>query len=283
MEREVRKHAGSSGIDAPPRFPFFSPFPALTMPSLPLPVKKLLGPPVRWLIRQGGYELRRPGPRYPLDYRPDEIDTIEAVKRHTLTPHERIVALTRAVEHLVEHHIPGDIVECGVWRGGSVMAVARTLLRLGDTQRHLWLYDTFAGMTEPGADDVSLLNESAADQYRTFERWCYASLEDVRAAVLSTGYDPARVHFIVGKVEETLPGTMPEHISLLRLDTDWYSSTFHELEHLFPRLASGGVLLLDDYGHWQGSRKAVDEYLQRLGIPLLLQRIDYAARIAVKP
>ena len=253
------------------------------MPSLPLPVKKLLGPPVRWLIRQGGFELRRSGPRYPLDYRADEIDTIEAVRRHTLTPHERIVALTRAVEHLVAQRIPGDIVECGVWRGGSVMAAARTLLRLGDTRRHLWLYDTFAGMTEPGAADVSLLNESAAEQYRAFERWCYASLEDVRAAVLSTGYDPARVHFIVGKVEETLPGALPEQISLLRLDTDWYSSTLHELEHLFPRLVSGGVLLLDDYGHWQGSRKATDEYLQRHGIPMLLQRIDYAARIAVKP
>ena len=145
------------------------------------------------------------------------------------------------------------------------MAAARTLLRLGDADRHLWLYDTFAGMTEPGAEDVSLLNESAREQYRTFERWCYASLEEVRAAVLSTGYDPAKVHFIVGKVEETLPGRMPDQISLLRLDTDWYQSTLHELEHLYPRLAQGGVLLLDDYGHWQGSRQATDEYLQREG------------------
>lgn len=253
------------------------------MASLTLPVKKLLGPPVRWLIRQGGYELRRKSPRYPADYRADEIETIEAVRRYTLTGHERIVALTRAVEHLVDHGIAGDIVECGVWRGGSIMAAARTLLGRGDTTRHLWLYDTFAGMPEPGDKDVSHRNEPALDQYRALDRWCYASLDEVRAAVLSTGYDPARVHFIVGEVEETLPETLPEQISLLRLDTDWYSSTLHELEHLYPRLVRGGILLLDDYGHWQGSRQATDEYLQRNGIALFLHRIDYGARIAVKP
>ena len=75
-----------------------------------------------------------------------------------------------------------------------------------------------------------------------------------------TGYPPERIHFVRGPVEETLPAGAPDEIALLRLDTDWYESTRHELEHLYPRLAAGGVLLVDDYGHWEGARKAVDEY-----------------------
>src|SRR5262249_19621719 len=156
------------------------------------------------------------------------------VKRFTLTPHERIVALIRAVEHLVDTAVAGDIVECGVWKGGSVMAAAQTLLRRGDTGRRLWLFDTFSGMTRPGPEDVSLLDEPAEEQWRTLERWCYAPLEEVRQALFSTGYDRERMRFVEGRVEETLPAHTPEQIALLRLDTDWYSSTMHELVHLYP-------------------------------------------------
>jgi hypothetical protein len=86
---------------------------------------------------------------------------------------------------------------------------------------------------------------------------------------------------IAGKVEETLPEHAPESIALLRLDTDWYESTRHELEHLFPRVVAGGVLLLDDYGHWKGSRKAVDEYFAAQGITMLLNRVDYTGRLGI--
>jgi hypothetical protein len=99
----------------------------------------------------------------------------------------------------------------------------------------------------------------------------------------STGYPQNRVRFIKGRVEETVPGEAPEQIALLRLDTDWYESTQHELEYLFPRLAPGGVLILDDYGHWAGARKAVDDYIALHKLPLLLCRIDMSGRIAIKP
>ena len=100
--------------------------------------------------------------------------------------------------------------------------------------------------------------------------------------MLSTGYDIARTHFVAGDVEQTIPGVVPEQISLLRLDTDWYESTRHELKHLYPRLIRGGVLIIDDYGHWKGARQAVDEYLAETGAKLLLNRIDYTGRAAVK-
>jgi hypothetical protein len=144
------------------------------------------------------------------------------------------------------------------------------------------LYDTFEGMPEPQALDVSVFRQSARQQWQKDGKWCYASLEDVRRAVLSTGYDESRIHFVKGKVEETIPSQAPERISLLRLDTDWYESTLHELVHLYPRLVPGGVIIIDDYGHWQGARRATDEYLRFNRIPLLLSRVDYTCRIGVK-
>jgi hypothetical protein len=204
-----------------------------------------------------------------------------------MTTPPRVYALVRAVEYVASRDVPGAIVECGVWRGGSMMAAALTLRRVGAANRNLYLYDTFAGMPPPSEADTTRSGECAADLLaqndETSHIWAIASLEDVRTAMLSVGYPQDRIHFVEGLVEETLPGTAPDEIALLRLDTDWYESTKHELEHLYPRLAPGGVLILDDYGHWQGARRAADEYLAENGITLLLNRIDSTARLAVKP
>ena len=108
------------------------------------------------------------------------------------------------------------------------------------------------------------------------------SEESVRATLLETGYPPERLHFVRGAVEETVPAAAPEQLALLRLDTDWYESTRHELVHLYPRLSDGGILIVDDYGHWEGCRRAVDEYFASDADPILLNRIDYTGRIAIK-
>jgi O-methyltransferase len=190
------------------------------------------------------------------------------------------------VEYVVARGVPGAIVECGVWRGGSMMAAALTLLRLGVTDRALYLYDTFSGMPPPSEADTTRSGVRAADLLAQEDEdshiWAIASLSDVRAAVLSTRYPEQRIHFVEGLVEETLPAEAAEEIAVMRLDTDWYSSTKHELEQLYPRLAPGGVLILDDYGHWQGARRAVDEYFAENQINLLLNRVDSTARIGVK-
>ncbi|MGH9184340.1 MAG: TylF/MycF/NovP-related O-methyltransferase, partial [Acidimicrobiales bacterium] len=177
---------------------------------------------------------------------------------------------------------------CGVWRGGSMMAAALTLLRLGDTSRDLYLYDTYTGMTEPGEEDVT----SPYDGYSPHKRWqritgrgdmwAGVAADAVRAAVESTGYPRERIHCVEGMVEDTLPAPAPERIALLRLDTDWYESTKHELETLYPRLVDGGVLIVDDYGHYEGARRAVDEYFGATGEAVLLNRIDYTGRVAIK-
>jgi O-methyltransferase len=223
----------------------------------------------------------------PIDFDETDAELCRRVAPYTMTTPPRIYALARAVEHVASGGIPGAFVECGVWRGGSVLAMELTLLRLGVRDRDLYLFDTFAGMTPPGDEDVKHTGERAADMLATASRdsddWAIASLDDVQATVLGAGYPEERIHLVAGPVEQTLPAEAPHQIALLRLDTDWYASTKHSLVHLYPRLARGGVLIVDDYAYWQGARQAVDEYVREHDSPLLLNRIDYTARIAVKP
>ena len=249
--------------------------------------------PVRAIARALGYDVvpsaltAATAPRgWPPDFDRRDIDICEMVAPFTMTSPERIYALRRAVQYVASSGIAGAIVECGVWRGGSVMAVARTLMDLDRTDYELYLFDTFSGMPAPGELDRDSAGRGAADllsQSREDSHvWALSSLEETMEAVYSVGYPRGRIHFIVGPVEETIPSRAPETIALLRLDTDWYESTRHELVHLFPRLVAGGVLILDDYGHWQGARKATDEYLAEQRRRLLLNRIDYTARIGIK-
>ena len=221
------------------------------------------------------------------DATPAQLGIIESVASLTMTSPERILGLCNAVDYLSQNEIQGDFVECGVWRGGSMAAAARTLLSNGDSNRALWLYDTFDGMSEPTDEDIDFLGQSAEALLDQQDRddaksiWCYSPLEQVKSAMANTGYPSDKVRFVEGKVEDTLPVHVPERISLLRLDTDWYESTRCELEYLFPKLVPGGVLIVDDYGHWEGCRRAVDEYFEENKIPMLLNRIDYTGRIGV--
>ncbi|MFI4973000.1 MAG: TylF/MycF/NovP-related O-methyltransferase [Caulobacterales bacterium] len=221
------------------------------------------------------------------DVAADQRTVYAKVKRHTMTSPERVLALCGAVDYVVARGVPGAVVECGVWKGGSSMAVAYTLIAAGRTDRDLYLFDTFEGMTAPSEHDRRAADSAPAgdlldastvgDKIR-----CYSSLEEVRANMLATGYPAKRVTYVRGKVEDTLPDRAPDQIAILRLDTDWYESTRHELEHLYPRLSPGGVLIIDDYGAWEGARKAVDEYFGARAAPILLNRIDDTGRIGVK-
>lgn len=222
----------------------------------------------------------------PEDYDDEAKAIIRAVKPYTMTSPERLNAFILATRHIVRHNIPGDIVECGVWRGGSMQACAKTLLSQGDTERGLYLFDTYEGMTPPTEKDLRRDGRSAeellAAQGKDRPIWAVATLDDVKSGFQGVPYPADRLHFVQGRVEDTVPQQAPEQISILRLDTDWYASTKHELDHLYDRLVPGGVLLIDDYGYWQGSRQAVDEFLEKTGERLLLLRMD-EGRIAVKP
>jgi hypothetical protein len=232
---------------------------------------------------------RAPAEAMPPDFDPGAAEIIRAVQPYTMTSTERLFSLIGAARYISAARIPGAIVECGVWRGGSMMAAALALLEVGDSARELFLFDTFEGMTPPTAHDVTVDGHSAHEllaaprSTAADSAWCYATLPDVQTSLSRTRYPAERLHFIPGRVEDTLPRQAPASIALLRLDTDWYESTRHELEHLYPLLSPGGVLIIDDYGHWAGCRQAVDEYFGERNIKLLLNRVDYTGRIAVKP
>jgi hypothetical protein len=202
-----------------------------------------------------------------------------------MTDYAKLFGLVEAARYVARRGIPGDIVECGVWRGGSMQAVALTLLEEDAADRGLHLFDTFEGMPPPTEKDRrgdTTAAEMLAAHGKEHRVWAVADVEDVREAMREVGYREDLVHFHQGKVEDTVPGLAPARISLLRLDTDWYESTRHELEHLYDRLSPGGVLIIDDYGDWDGARLATEEFLETLAEPLLLLPLG-SGRLAVKP
>jgi O-methyltransferase len=219
---------------------------------------------------------------------------VERCLPDTMTGVLRLDATIEAVRYCVARDVPGAFVECGVWRGGSLLAMLLTLRELGADDRDVYGFDTFEGMTEPSEHDTSVDGappalETWRDSRARDERpWSglYGTdifdFETVGSTLAASGYPADRIHLVRGPVEQTLPDAAPGEIALLRLDTDWYASTRHELVHLYPRLNDGGVLIVDDYGHWEGARRAVDEYFGSEAPPLLLNRIDYTGRIAVK-
>jgi O-methyltransferase len=246
---------------------------------------------VRRMLRTVGFDLVRyqaTASEYPPDFSSVHGSIIRRVQPYTMTSPERLYALMEAVRHISVAGVPGSIVECGVWKGGSMMAAALMLGELKRADVDLYLFDTFEGMPRPKAIDATFEGEPASEIFEALRTgddssaYCRAQFQEVQEALASTGYPPERIFMIKGKVEETIPENAPESIALLRLDTDWYESTRHELEHLFPRLSPGGVLIIDDYGHWQGCKRAVDEYFGKNGARIFLARVDYTGRIGVK-
>lgn len=212
---------------------------------------------------------------------------LRTVEPYTLTSDERVASLFTSVDYIVEHDIPGAFVESGLWRGGSLMAMLLRLRHHGICDRDIVGFDTFTDEFKPTDEDVDFKGRPAGSSVNklAFEIGSRIanfgiSRDEVFARLASTGYPSERIHLVAGAVEDTLPAHAPETVALLRLDTDWYVSTRHELEHLYPRVAIGGVLVIDDYGHFKGQQKAVDEYFQ--GHRILLQRVDYSCRLAVK-
>lgn len=240
---------------------------------------------IRQFFRNVGYELVRRD----TSFSPQDLQIFSRVSDFTMSSPERVTGLLNAVAYVMTNRIEGNFVECGVWRGGSMMAAALKLLEMRDTSRVLCLFDTFEGMTAPTEKDKVFTGEAADVILAKTARkegpgvWAIASQKDVQQNLNSTGYPPDRIHLVKGKVEDTIPAQAPEKIALLRLDTDWYESTKHELIHLYPRLVPNGVLIIDDYGHWQGAKEAVDEYFAAQKFKPLLNRLDYTGRLIIKP
>lgn len=225
--------------------------------------------------------------RFPIDMDKEFKSVYQECKKYTQTSIERMYALYKATQYIVNSKILGDFVECGVWKGGSTMIMAKTLLKMDDTKRKIYLYDTFAGMPKPSKKDKRLYDSLEfyeiwkRKQKKGYNEFNYSPLSEVKKNMFSTKYPPKNLIFVKGRVEDRIPSSAPSKIALLRLDTDWYESTYHELVHLYPLLSQGGVLIIDDYGYCSGSKEAVDKYFNK-NRKILLNRIDIPGRLGIK-
>ncbi|MDF1567440.1 MAG: TylF/MycF/NovP-related O-methyltransferase [Spirochaetaceae bacterium] len=233
------------------------------------------------LLRDSGWGVISPE-QYLKDMDEEFLNLWNHVRPYTLISPERGWAFAEAIRHVCRRNIPGDIVECGVYKGGACLLASHILASESDSgPRNIWLYDTFTGMVEPGDNDrIASNGQSLKDRHP--EGWWAAGVDEVRKNLESSPLDKGRFRFVPGRVEETLLNEVPDKISVLRLDTDWFESTMMELNVLYPRLSAGGVLIIDDYGHFTGARKAVDDFFKNQGKPVLLHRSDYTGRVIVK-
>ena len=246
---------------------------------------------IKKILKALGYQITRINDvKYPIDISENIIKLFEEIEPYTATSIERVAALATSVNYVIDNDLRGDFVECGVWKGGSCMIMAKELLKRGNISREIWMYDTFEGMTEPTDEDIEIetgikgknLLSGVQKTTEKYNMWAYSPLDEVKKNMQKTSYPTDKFRYIVGKVEDTLIESLPNEIALLRLDTDWYESTRFELEKLYPLIVSGGILIIDDYGHFSGAKKAVDDYFKTISRPPLLNRIDYTGRLIIK-
>jgi len=208
---------------------------------------------------------------------------IESVGEYTMTPLIRRWALIKSLHYINKNKLTGDIVECGIWKGGNLFLSKRIQDKYStNIKRNFYGYDTFEGMPEPSIHDgLKIINI-----YNNFKKkntpWVKASLDEVKNLSKQYFNDLNIIKLIKGKVETTLldKNNLPNKIALLRLDTDFYESTKVELKTLYPLLVEKGVLIIDDYGDFPGCRKAVDEFFDNKNI--LITSIDKSCRIIIK-
>jgi hypothetical protein len=203
--------------------------------------------------------------------------------KYTLTTVERCYSLYKAIKYITKQDISGDIVECGVWRGGSAMLAALTLIENQQTHRKIYLYDTYEGMSEPTDKDIDIHGVPYRLLWEKEKQLLTVPLDQVKKNMFSTGYPKDNIIFVKGMVENTIPNTVPNEVALLRLDTDLYESTYHELIHLYPKITPQGVIIIDDYGHFQGAQEATEKYFSKEPQAVLFHRIDYSCRVGIKP
>jgi hypothetical protein len=230
----------------------------------------LLSQTVKQGFRAAGLELKKVQSEYvklrsEWEGNEDEWVTFEAVREFTMAPSERVLALIRAVQYICDHKIPGDFVECGTWRGGNAMVIARTLLSMGETQRKIYLYDEFEGEAPPHPGTS-----------------IHGTEEEVIRNVCSTGFPREAVVTVKGPALAKVAGPLPDSIACLLLEADWYDSIQSQLEHAYPRIARGGIVLLNGYSDQYEYKKAVSDYLRRLEAPVYLHRVDQDSRMFTK-
>ena len=225
-------------------------------------------------------------PLIPAEATSFQKELISTAMNYSVTNWTRMWALTQAFEYVNSNEIPGDFVECGVWKGGNLILLS-SLQEMVNTKRRIIGFDTFSGMTTPSDYDSDFRGVHASELLSKEPKidggqsiHAFASLKIVKQNLRE--HSCSNIELVKGDVLHTLNDVqnLPNSIAILRLDTDWYESTKKELDVLYPLLSPGGVLLIDDYGHFEGARKAVDEYFKDEKV--WMHYIDYSCRLIIK-
>jgi hypothetical protein len=198
----------------------------------------------------------------------------ELVLPYTFASPERINNLYRLARRIEVERIPGDVIECGVCNGGTAAVLARfaSRSRMGRT---VWLFDSFQGMPNVTKKDGSSIDGETAESHMGKEVGDPARVNEVLRKVRA---NRKRVRIVPGWFQETLPTFNAKGIALLNIDADWYESVKLCLETFYDRVVTGGFVSFDDYGHWPGCRRAVDEFFRARRLPYKLEQVDYTAR-----
>jgi O-methyltransferase len=182
----------------------------------------------------------------------------------------RLDNLQFCVDDALKNNVPGDLIETGVWRGGSVILMRAILKQRGVTDRIVWAADSFEGMPRPDGEKYPA--DSGADLSDI--DFLSVSLEQVKANFARFGLLDDQVRFLKGWFRDTLPDAPIERLAVLRLDGDLYESTMDSLNALYQRISPGGYVIVDDYWSWPMCRQAVTDYLAKHNITANIKPID---------
>lgn len=251
-----------------------------------------------------GYEIRKlegPAEAQPTPFEASFQQAAERVRPYTMLSQARLYSLFRQAVYCEENGITGAFVECGVWKGGAVALMAMANLTYGKTRRDIHLFDAFDNICEP---DQAVDGERAVAET---QKWAKKGNANGRLVPLdgfydqfggagtlegnrellenNVGYEAVRLHFHKGWFQDTLPADAKDidKIAILRIDGDWYASTKVCLDFLFEKVVRGGFIIIDDYGAYEGCRKAVDEFFAARNLHLFMNQIDNEAIYFIVP
>lgn len=208
---------------------------------------------------------------------PDSLRMVRLV--HRVRPYTalfplRLCALYRLSREIDRLSVPGDVVECGVYNGGSAALMASNCTR-SPLDRKIWLFDSFQGLPQP--------TEKDGQKAQACCWWCHGDLSKVEEVFEKLSIPETRTRIVKGWFHDTFPSVDIQDIALLHIDADWYESVKLCFERFYDSVRPGGFIVIDDYGHWEGARRATNEFLETRGINARLTKVDYTGRYFQKP
>jgi O-methyltransferase len=237
-------------------------------PVAPIPAwRKRVWPHVERILDRHDWVVRRRVPFRP-ELREEGLDWPE--RAETMIGLRRLDNLQHCIEQVIADDVPGDLLEAGVWRGGAAIFMRAALAALGDTERVVWVADSFQGLPKPDPRHEA----DRGDQHWT-QTSLAVSLEEVKRNFSRYGLLDQQVRFLKGWFRETLPTAPVERLAVLRADGDMYGSTIEILNALYPKLSVGGFAIMDDYGAVPGCKAAVEDYRSEHGISEPIEKIDW--------